>query len=420
MRNATVLVLIACWLPGSSLFVAAGDWLGFRGPGGLGVASDTGLPTTWSTKSNVVWKTELPGPGTSSPIVVGKKVFLTCYSGYAVDPREPGDIKKLKRHLVCLDRVKGKVLWTRDVPAVQPEAAWQNYLDLHGYASSTPVSDGKNVYVFFGKSGVLAYDLDGKKLWDTSVGKGTHGWGSGTSPVLYRDMVIVNASVESGALVALDRTKGTEVWRAKGLSDSWSTPVLVKVPGGGTELVVSASKKVLGFDPDSGKEVWHADSFTWYVCPTVVAHDGIVYALQNDTCVAVKAGGRGNVTKTHSVWQKNLGSVVTSPVYHKGHLYWAAGTANCIKASDGTVVYRERLKPDPGNIYASPLLADGKIYYVSRTRGTYVVEAGPKFKQLAHNTLEPDRSVFNASPAVSDSQLLLRSDRYLYCLGKER
>jgi outer membrane protein assembly factor BamB len=399
---------------------AAADWPRFRGPTGFGTSDDRGLPATWSAKSNIVWKTELPGPGTSSPIVVGKKVFLTCYSGYAVDQDQPGDVKDLKRHLLCLDRDRGKVLWKRDFDAVQPEHQYGQFLDLHGYASSTPASDGKTVYTFLGKSGVYAHDLDGKQLWQRSVGTGTHGWGSATSPVLHGDLVIVNASVESGALVALDRKKGGEVWRARGISDSWSTPVLVKAPNGQTELVVSASKKVLGFDPDKGKELWHADSFDWYVCPTVVANDGVVYALQNSTCVAVKAGGRGDVTQSHTLWQKNMGSTVTSPVYHKGHLYWATGTAYCLRGSDGEVVYRQGLRPAPRDVYAAPLLADGKIYYVSRTQGTYVVEAGPKFKLLAHNTIEGDDSVFNASPVVSNSQLLIRSDRYLYCIGKEQ
>ena len=414
MKRATALLLIVCGL------AMAADWPQFRGPTGLGIATDTGLPEKWSADSNIAWKTEMPGPGTSSPIVVGNKVFLTCYSGYAVDKKEPGDIKDLKRHLLCIDRSNGKILWTRDIAAAQPEAKYGTYLDLHGYASSTPVSDGKSVFVFFGKTGVFAFDLDGKQLWDVSVGKNTHGWGSATSPVLYKDTVIVNAGVESGALVALDKASGKEVWRAKGISESWSTPVLVQVSKGDTELVISASKQVLGLDPSSGKELWHADSFDWYVCPSVIAHEGVVYALQNDTFVALKAGGRGDVTDSHTVWKIKTGSVVPSAVYHDGHLYFATSTCYCVKASDGTIVYKERPNPDPKQIYASPVLADGKIYYVSREQGTFVVEAAPKFKLLAHNTLDPDTSVFNGSPAVSKSQLLLRSDRHLYCIGKEK
>jgi outer membrane protein assembly factor BamB len=420
MKRCPWLILFALCLTLNPQPAAADDWAQFRGPTQMGTATDTGLPVTWSADSNVVWKTELPGPGASSPVVVGNRVFVTSFSGYNLDKNNPGNLTDLKRHLVCLERATGKVLWTRVVPAVQPEAKMQTYLDLHGYATSTPVCDGKHVYVFFGTAGVLAFDVDGQQQWQAKVGKGTSGWGSATSPVLYKDLVIVNASVECGCLVALDRKSGAEVWRAKGISSSWSTPVLVRVPNKGTELVVSGTKQVLGFDPDTGKALWNANSFNWYVCPTVVAHDGVVYALQNSACVAVKAGGTGDVTSTHTLWEKKFGAVVSSPVYHDGHLYWAAGTAYCLKADDGSVVYKERLKPAPGDIYASPVLADGKIYYVSRKAGTFVVEAGPKFKLMAHNTLDPDISIFNGSPAVSNGQLLLRSDRYLYCIGTKR
>ncbi|HMF18192.1 MAG TPA: PQQ-binding-like beta-propeller repeat protein [Gemmataceae bacterium] len=413
MRSGTLLVLAG--LLGFAMLARADDWLGFRGPGGLGISADKNLPVSWGEGKNLAWKTEMPGPGSSCPIVVGNKVFITCYSGYAVDRQNPGDIKKLKRHVLCLDRAKGKILWSKEIPAVQPEHACGTFLDLHGYASSTPVSDGKSVFVFFGLTGVLAFDLDGKELWKTSVGKGTNGWGSGTSPIVYKNLVIVNASVEDSSLIALDKKTGKEVWRAKNITESWSTPVLVKV-GGQTELVVSGSRKILGFDPDTGKELWHADSFNWYVCPTVTAHEGVVYALQNSTCVAVKAGGKGDVTKTHTLWQKEFGDVVTSPVFHQGHIYWSGSTAVCLNAADGKVVYKERLKPNPDNFYAAPVLVDGKIYYVSRTKGTYVVAARPKFELLGHNTL--DDSVSNTGPVVSNSQLLLRSDRFLYCVGK--
>jgi outer membrane protein assembly factor BamB len=406
---------------------ASADWLQFRGPGGLGIAPDKNVPVAWSSKSNLAWKTKMPGHGASSPIVVGDKVFVTCYSGYGIDKDDPGDQKNLKRHLLCVDRKSGNILWTRDVPGNPPEPSYTSFQSLHGYASSTPVSDGASVYVFYGKSGVYAYDLAGKELWHKSVGTGTKYWGAGVSPILYKDLLIVNASTEGsskgpnaetdGPLLALDKKSGKEVWRYKDLEESWSTPVLVKLPNGKTELVVSGSYKVIGIDPDNGKELWHASSFDWYVCPTVTAHDGVIYTLQNSTAVAVKAGGKGDVTKTHTLWQKKFGAVVTSMVYHDGHVYWAdKGRAICVKAADGKEVYKENLVED-AMFYAAPVLADGKIYYVSREAGTFVVAASPKFKQLAHNTLEPDASIFNASPAVSGSQLFLRSDQYLYCIG---
>ena len=420
MKTRTFMILFAACLGGGTCALAA-DWPEFRGPGELGIAKDQHVPVTWSADQNVKWKTELPGPGTSSPIIIGNRIFLTCYGGYAVDRKakgQAGDMANLKRQLLCVDRARGKVLWTRELAAVLPEAKLQTYLDLHGYASSTPVSDGKAVYVFFGKSGVFAFDLDGQELWHTTVGKGTSGWGSATSPALYKGLVIVNASVESNALVALDKKTGHEVWRVKGMSSTWSSPLLVKLPGGQTELVLCASKKIQGFEPETGKELWYANSFNWYVCPTPVAHNGVIYALQNSTCVAVKAGGRGDVTDTHTLWQTKFGSTVSSPVYHDGRVYWATGIAFCVDAQDGSVVYKQRLKPAPKNFYASPVVAGGKIYYVSRTEGSYVVAAGPSFEQLAHNTLDPDTSVFNGSPAVSDSELFLRSDRYLYCIAK--
>jgi outer membrane protein assembly factor BamB len=412
-------LLIAAALLGSTAMLSAADWLQFRGPGGSGAAPDKGTPLTWSNTENIAWKTALPGPGGSSPIVVGKRVFLTCYTGYGVNQSEPGDINNLKLHLLAFNRADGKLLWKRDIDPLLPEASFTGpYITLHGYASQTPVSDGQRVYAFFGKTGVFAFDLDGKQLWQSSVGTGKHGWGSGTSPILYKNLVIVNASIESGCLVALDKDSGKEVWRATGIKSAWNTPVLVTLPGGAVELAVSTHPKLMGFDPDTGKELWHAKSFDWYVCPSLITHDGVLYGLQHNICVAVKAGGRGDVTESHTLWKQNLGATVPSMVYHDGYLYWAWGdTAKCVKASDGTIVYRERLN-GVGEPYASPIVADGKIYYVSRDEGTFVIAASPKFKQLARNELDP--STCNASLAVSDSQLLLRSNRFLYCIGKTK
>jgi outer membrane protein assembly factor BamB len=411
----------------TSALAMAADWPQFRGPGGLGIAADKGLPVTWSDNSNLVWKTELPGPGASSPIVVGNRVFLTCYSGYGLPGKHPGNRADLKRHLLCVDRKSGKLLWKRDMDAVQPEQDYDAQLRLHGYATSTPVSDGKRVYVFFGMTGVLAFDLDGKPLWQTSVGKGKHVYGSAASPILYKDLVIVNANIESGALIGLDRNTGKQTWRAEGLAGSFSTPLLVQVPMGRTEMVVCEKDKVLGFDPDTGKQLWHVDynQEPRYVCASPTAHDGVAYAFAH-TSVAIRTGGSGDVRRTHVRWTRASGSL-TSGVHSEGYLYWLNGPLiDCIKADDGQGHNRERLTPSvhlntdvdrPGDCYASPVLADGKIYCVSRGKGVFVFEATPKLRQLAHNVFKVDASAFNATPVVSDSQLLLRSDRYLYCIG---
>src|SRR5262245_54358843 len=310
MKRKAIPLLASCFAL-FALAAGAADWRGFRGPGGSGVSDEKGLPTKWSDKENVVWRAPLPGPGTSSPVIAGDRVFVTCYSGYGVPGDDEGEQKALKRHLLCLDRKKGTVLWQKDVAAKLPEPRYASHLALHGYASSTPAVDAERVYVFFGKSGVYAFDLKGKQLWQKDVGAKTHGWGSATSPVLYKDLVIVNASVEGRSLVALRKKDGEEEWKASGVGGTWNTPVLVDVNGGKQELVVRGTSSLVGFDPSTGKKLWNFDGFRdGYVCPTVVAKDGIVYSLGGrfeGTNVAVKAGGTGDVTETNEVWTTKVG-----------------------------------------------------------------------------------------------------------------
>ena len=399
---------------------AAADWPQFRGPGAMGIAAkEKGVPTKWDDDTNVAWKVELPGPGASSPIVVGDRVLVTCYSGYGLPKVQAGDIANLKRHLLCFSRA-GKPLWKKEVTARGKEAPYTGgFITKHGYASSTPASDGKHVYVFFGTTGVLAFDLDGNELWRKSVGAGTNDWGSGTSPILHKNLVIVNAAVESESLVALSKEKGDVVWTAPGISYSWVTPVLVDT-GSRSELVVSMYQKVRAFDPAKGTELWSCRGINDYVCSSIVAAAGVVYAIggREGNAIAVKAGGKGEVDE---LWRVHKGSNVSSPALHDGYLYWTHeqnGSAYCVDAKNGKLRYTERLQPEPGLIYASPTLADGKLYYVSREQGIYVVDASPTFKLLAHNRFKSDTSVFNASPAIVDGKIYLRSDRFLYCIGK--
>jgi len=417
IRVASLLVLVAASF---SMPTFGGDWTQFRGPGGLGISDDKGLPVTWSATENIAWKVELPGPGASSPIVVGKRVFLTCYTGYGLEPAK-GDSKELRRHLFCFDRGSGKELWKKTFEPKLPEHKYEGEGSYHGYAASTPISDGERLYVFFGKSGVFCFDLDGQQLWQASVGEGTHGWGSGTSPVLFDKLLLVNASVESGSLIALDKLTGTEVWKASGVRSAWNTPLLVDAKSR-REVVVSTESRLLSFDPNDGKPLWNSDGVHRYVCPSVVAHDGVIFAIGGGhTSLAVRAGGSGDVTASHGVWRKPKGSNVGSPVYLNGHLYWATdggGIVCCQNAATGEFVFEKRLDPGSGTIWSSPVLADGKLYFVSQSKGTFVVAAKPEYELLAHNTFAADDSRTNASPAVHNGQLLLRTDRALYCIGK--
>ncbi|MCA9213762.1 MAG: PQQ-binding-like beta-propeller repeat protein [Planctomycetales bacterium] len=232
----------------------------------------------------------------------------------------------------------------------------------------------------------------------------------------------MNAFVECGQLVALDKNTGKEVWRAGTLKESWNTPLLVSLPDGKTELVVAVSGKILGFDPQTGAELWSCDGHNWYIVPSLVAHDGVVYCLSGkgvEATKAVRAGGRGDVSGSHVLWTIQKGSNVSSPVYHEGHLYFAhevTGVAFCVNAATGDVVYEKRL-PRAGGVYASPVIGDNKLYYVSRLGGTMVLAAKPEYDLLAQNQLE-DQSDVNSSPAISNNRLYLRMNRYLYCIGE--
>ncbi len=400
--------------------VAKLDWPTFRGPTGQGISEATGLPLRWSQEENIAWKTPLPGPGASSPVVFGDRIYLTCYTGYFVDGRPGGSQEDLKRHLLAIS-LDGEVLWDVPTPAKLPE---EERIRDHGFAASTPAVDAQRIYVFYGKTGVFAFDHGGNPLWHADVGSGTSGWGTAASPVLYEDLVLINASVESGALYALDRTTGKQVWKAEGIRESWNTPVVVKADSGREELIVARQGNVLAFNPRTGEPLWSCKTdIGWYMVPSVVAADGVVYCLGGRSGVAalaVRCGGSGDVTGTHRLWTSIKGSNVSSPVYHDKQLYWvheSRGTAFCADAASGDVLYERRLER-AGQVYASALLAGGRIYYLTRDGKMFVVAAKPEFEQLAVNDLN-DRSIFNGSPAVAGKRLLIRSDKYLYCIGQE-
>lgn len=408
--------------------IATGDdWLRYRGNDGNGHGDATDLPAEWASTKNVVWKSELPAAGSSSPTVVGDRIYLTCYSGYAQDRQDPGNQEDLRRHVLCLDRSTGKILWQKEFEPKLPESDYSGGNNTHhGYATSTPASDGEHLYVFFGKSGVYCLNpYDGKTIWHTSVGEGTKGWGSAASPILFQDLLIVNASVESGKIVALDKKTGKEQWThpVKGL---WSTPNLVPLEGGRTELVISAPQEIRALDPQSGEQLWRCDGIPdrGYTCPSPVVQDGVVYVVggRQNTAIAVKAGGKGDVTESHVLWRTSKGSNVSSCVVYDGVVYWVhekQGTFFALDAENGDVLAQDRLDPKPGLIYSSIAVADGKLFAFSQDSGAYVFAAKPEYELLAHNTFEDDGSRVNAVPVFHNGQLLLRTDKALYCIGRK-
>lgn len=404
----------------SSSPLTASGWPQFRGPDGMGKSNAVGLPLTWNESTNIAWKTPLPGAGASSPIVIGDRIYLTSYTGYFVPNQDGGRKEDLTRHLIAIDRTNGSIVWDKAVPAKMPE---EDQIRDHGFAANTPAADEDRVYTFFGKTGVIAFDHNGNQIWVADVGSKTHGWGTAASPILYRDLVFINASVESESLIALDRKTGKEKWRAPGIREAWNTPAVVTSASGRDELIVATQGDVLAFDPENGKRLWSCKTdISWYMVPSVVAGNGIIYCLGGRSGVAalaVKTGGSGDVTATHRLWTGMKGSNVSSPVLLGEYLYWMheqRGIAYCADADNGEIVYEERLdRGDQG--YASALLADGRLYYLNRNGRMFVVAAKPKFEQLAINDLR-DGSTFNASPVVDGQRLLIRSDKFLYCIEK--
>lgn len=438
MDRCLVICFTIVSLIGLSNYSSA-DWPRFRGPNGTAV-SESEVPTEFGEKKNMKWKLELPGKGVSSPIVVGDKVFVTAYSGYGVE-RGEGTIDDLKRHLICVDRNSGKILWNKSVESKVKEDPYSGAgVPAHGYASHTPVSDGERVFVFYGKSGVVAYDLDGKELWQKSVGteSGRMRWGSAASPIVHEDLVIVNASDESESLVAFDKATGEQKWKseASGYASTWGTPALA--PGkDGTDVVLAVPGEVWGINAKTGKISWYAPG-NQGASHSVVVADEVVYSVGGgrggSSGIAIKLGGKGEISDP--IWENKASGRFASPVVYKDHVYGISnGIITCYSAKDGKKVFASRLpaasssggqggggggrrRGRGGQEYASPIIAGGKIYFTSSSGTVYVLAAKPEFELIAKNDLSFDTSGFQSSPAADNGQLFLRSHKNLYCFSE--
>ncbi len=421
-RNLSLLLSVFAILA-IALPLQAENWPRFRGPTQAGIAAEESVPTQWSDTQNIVWKTDMPGPGASSPVVFNDRIYVTCWTGYGMNEEDPGEKTNLKRHLLCIDQSSGKILWNKEIPAdAEHTKDFSGFVALHGYASSTPNVDDTGVYVYYGTTGAAAYDLDGTHRWTVSLGDQTHAFGTANSPVLYKDLVILNAGVEGNAIVGLDKKSGEDVWKHEGVNRSWNTPILITA-NGRDELIYSEEGAVRALDPATGKEIWHSKGIDDYICPSVIPVGDMVVAMgaRKNTTIAIKTGGTGDVTDTNLVWELDKGSNVSSPTYHDGYLYWVSeskGIAYCADAKTGEVVYQERMEPRPKLIYASPVVAGGKLYYVTRENGTYVLAAKPEYELITVNDFETDNSIANGSPAIVAGKMYLRTNKTLYCIGQ--
>ncbi len=388
------------------------DWPGWRGPRSDGTVTDSGFPLKWSDTDNVKWKTELPGSGHSSPIVSKGKVFVAgCVEA------------EKKRVLYCVDRSNGKILWEKCAVVADLEKKHNE----NSWASSTPAADGERVYITFldaPQMRVFCYDYTGKLLWEKNPGEfhSVHGFCS--PPMLYKDLVIINGDQDApkgltAFIVALDKKTGEEKWRADRPTKlrSYCPPVVIEVAGK-KQLVLTGSKCVASYDPDTGKQNWIIDGPTEQFVSSMVLHEGVLLmtaGFPEHWVMAIDPSGNGNVTKTHVLWSKQKeGGYVPSPVAHAGKLFLVddQGVASCWDVKTGKQEWKERLS-GKGH-HASAVEADGRVYFVSDEGVTFVLKASDDFEILAKNVL--GERVF-ASPAFSDGDIFLRGAKHLWCIS---
>lgn len=406
-RTARIAILVAftCCV---TTFVLADDWPSWRGPQGNGHTKETKLPTKWDAKS-VVWKTALPGIGQSSPVLSGERIFLTA----ALD-------KGKKRVVLCVDRNKGSIVWQQEAWAGDPEPSHAMNL----WASSTCATDGERVYAFFGKGGMHCYTVEGKKVWSRELGPFTGAWGTSACPLLVGDLLIQNCDATTNAyLLAVDKKTGKDVWKTprpdlpKG---GWSSPVLVDT-GKRKEIVLNGEAFVFAYDPETGKELWKCKTFAGRGEPTVAPGKDQVFVVNGlaGDIYSIKLGGTGDVSKSNVVWHtpRKGGRDQPSPIVVNNHLVVCdmTGITTCYDATNGKIYWKERLR---GTYTASPIAANGLVYFLSEQGETMVLEPGPTFKLVSENALDAKGEMFRASLAPSNGQIFARSQTHLYCIGK--
>ena len=404
---------------------AAENWPQWRGPTLDGLSGEKNLPVRWSTTQNVTWKLPLPAWSGSTPIVWGDRIFLNVAEDLKM---QAGD----NLHLWCVDRARGTVLWKRPLGGGNHREQKQNM------SSPSPVTDGTHVWVMTGTGILKAFDFNGTEKWSRDIQKdyGRFGlnWGYGSSPLLHGDALYVQVlhgmrTRDPSYLLRIDAATGRTVWRIERATparfespDAYTTPALLRY-GTSTEIVLTGGDVVTGHDPATGKELWRANGLNPYndgsnrIVASPVVHGEMIYAPSRERpLLALKAGGRGDVTKSHVLWSFNNGPDVPTPVTDGTYLYVVndRGIMFCLDARSGKEFYgRQRLRP--GTYSGSPVLADGKIYITNEDGLTSVIKAGPTFEVLAENDFD-DYTL--SSPALSDGQIFFRTAKFLYCIGK--
>ena len=406
----------------------ANNWPAWRGPTGDGISTEKTIPLRWNHTENIAWKTAIPGEGHSSPIIWHDQIFLTSYLE-----------ESQERALICLERNTGTITWQRPVLRAAPESIHR----LNSRASGTPTTDGKYVYVTFmrptgheviapnvggermitaGKMVVAAFDLSGERQWITEPGDFISAHGYNACPVLYKDLVIINGDHDGDAYItALDRHTGEIRWKTprENRTRSYVTPIIREIDGR-TQMILSGSLSVASYDPNNGKRHWTMDGPTEQFVASMIYNGEYLFVTggyPDRHFLAIRPNGKGTIGDEHIAWRTKRGAgYVPSPIAHGKFVLLVAdsGVASCFNAHTGQRYWMERL---PGGHSASPVSADGKVYFVSDKGITTVIEPGTEFKIVASNDLN---ELVSSSPAISNRQLFIRGNEHLYCIGTEK
>lgn len=422
------------------------NWPSFRGSNASGVADGQRPPTSWDAESgrNIRWKTPIPGLGHSCPVIWGERIFITtAVSGdptAGIRPGLYGDVDSVKDATVhrwcvlCLDRHDGKILWQKTACSAVPKVK-RHLKSTH--ANSTPAADGRRLVVCFGSEGLYCYDFDGTLLWKRDLGVLDSGfffdsdyqWGFGSSPIIYHDTVILQCDTGKNSFVAAYRlSDGSKLWSTpRDEIPSWGTPTIVET-GGQATLVTNGTHFARGYDPDNGKERWRLGKNAEIAVPTPIFGQGLIFVTSGyrpiQPIYAVIPGARGDISPKAEkesgpglAWSKKKGGpYLPTPLVYGDYLYACgnSGIVSCYEAKTGKEIYKERL-PGRGAYTASPVAADGRLYFTSEETGVRVVKAGPKFQVLASN---PMGDVCMSTPAICDGMIFVRSVHYLYGIGR--
>lgn len=414
------------------------NWHQWRGPLANGVSATAQPPLTWSERANVRWKTEIEGEGGSTPIIWEDKVFvLTAVDTGQADPDLPAPEDQPERPfgitypntihqyvVLCLDRATGKPIW-RDVAAERVPV--EGHHGDNDFASSSPTTDGRYLYVWFGCAGMFCYDLHGELKWQRSLGDAETrlSFGEASSPVIHDGKLIITRDQENQSyLLVLDADTGTTIWKQERDEPScWSTPIVVE-HAGREQLVTNGHNRVRSYDLQNGELIWECGGQVHNVIPCPVLRGANVICMsgyKGASAMSLPLAARGDITDTNEVaWQVSKGTpYVPSPLLYDEFLYFNAQNTQvmtCLNADSGETVVSQRRLPGLRRIYASPVGAANRVYFVGRDGTTIVLKKGPEFEVLATNRLDEN---IDSSPALAGDQLFLRGEKFLYCLAED-